>query len=150
MNQPPKDLEDGLLEEYEDVLLFEDVEDLGEGHGEDHFIREARSRLDLDWSTCSVVAEPGFSFAEDGEHGVPTRCLSKGACIRSWLPFGLRANSIFILFRNTHTSRRSLRMELAKCHSNVTSHFRLLMSQSMECTLSQAVGRFLGGIQQDH
>ena len=56
LNQPPKDLvEEDLIEQAEDVLLFEEVGDLGEGHGEDHFILEARNKIDLDWSTCSIV-----------------------------------------------------------------------------------------------
>ena len=37
-NQPPRDLvEEELLEHAEDVLLCEEVGDLGEGQGEDHF-----------------------------------------------------------------------------------------------------------------
>ena len=56
VNQPPMDLgEEELLERAEDVLLCEEVGDLGEGHEEDHFSPEARCKLDLGWSTCSIV-----------------------------------------------------------------------------------------------
>ena len=56
MNQPPKDLVEGeVLEHEEDVLLFDGVGDLGEGHEEDHFNLEARNKLDFGWSTGSIV-----------------------------------------------------------------------------------------------
>ena len=55
LNQPPKDLvEEDLLEQAEDVLLCGEVGDLGEGHDEYHFNLEARNKLDLGRSTCSI------------------------------------------------------------------------------------------------